>query len=358
MAEGEEQDESQKTEEPTERRLEKAHEEGQSIISKEVTNFFFALSFVLALLLLFPKIAFEISRNLRPFILQSGDLILDHGAISNFIFRQLGTILFYLTLPFSLFMIIGIAIGLLQSWRSISLKTLTPKINKISPLQGAKRIFSIKSVMDLLKGIIKISLISFSVYWGLKKHILSIESWIWLSLSGLKQTLLLLIKDSFYGILPVLFFLAIFDYYFQRKEFYKKVRMTKQEIKEEFKDTEGNPEIRQKIRKIRQERSQQRMMSGVPSATAIITNPTHYSIAILWNKETMNAPKVIAKGQDFLALKIREVAQRHKVPIFENPSLARAIYYRVEIDQEIPEEHYQAIAEIIKLVMKLKQRQF
>jgi flagellar biosynthetic protein FlhB len=136
------------------------------------------------------------------------------------------------------------------------------------------------------------------------------------------------------------------------------MRMTKQEVKDEHKESDGNPEVKQKIRQLRQERSNKRMMAAVPGATAVITNPTHFSVAILWDAQTMNAPKVVAKGQDYIALRIREIAKENKVPVVENPPLARSLFSEVEMNQDIQPNHYKAVADVIRFVMKLKKQQF
>jgi flagellar biosynthetic protein FlhB len=149
---------------------------------------------------------------------------------------------------------------------------------------------------------------------------------------------------------------AVADLVYQRFAFLKQMRMTKQEVREEFRQTEGDPQIKARIRRLRQERSRRRMMAAVPDATVVITNPTHYAVALAYEMVTMPAPKVVAKGADLVAQRIREVATEHEVPVVENAPLARALYGAVEIDQEIPPEHYQAVAQIIGYVMRLDER--
>jgi flagellar biosynthesis protein FlhB len=156
------------------------------------------------------------------------------------------------------------------------------------------------------------------------------------------------------GICIAMFVIAGGDYLYQRYEFIKGLKMTKQEVKDEYRQQEGDPKIKQKIRQLRMERANKRMMSAVPTSDVIITNPTHYSIALKYDGDKMQAPKIVAKGQDLIAMKIREVAKENNIPLVENPPLAQALYANVEIDQEIPIEHYKAVAEIISYVYRLK----
>jgi flagellar biosynthetic protein FlhB len=158
--------------------------------------------------------------------------------------------------------------------------------------------------------------------------------------------------------LSMLGVLAFLDYFYQRFSHLKEIRMTKQEVKEEHKEQDGNPEVKQKLKQLAQERLQQRMMQEVPYATAIVVNPTHYSVALRYDMDTMPAPKVVAKGVDHVALRIREVAKKHGIPIIENPPLARNLFEIVNLDEEIPMHHYKAVAEIIRTVMKLKSNRF
>jgi flagellar biosynthetic protein FlhB len=153
-------------------------------------------------------------------------------------------------------------------------------------------------------------------------------------------------------------FLGFLDYLYQRHNHRQNLRMTKHEMKEEYKETEGSPEIKQKLRQLRMQGGRKRMIEAVPSATAVITNPTHYAIAVLWDEHTMTAPKVVAKGKNDIARRIREVAQQHNIPIVENPPLARSLYSGVDLEREIEPQHYQAVAEVIRFVMALKAKRF
>tara|TARA_R110002111_G_scaffold23592_1_gene52952 strand:- start:48 stop:596 length:549 start_codon:yes stop_codon:yes gene_type:complete len=175
-----------------------------------------------------------------------------------------------------------------------------------------------------------------------------------MEIGGAANLLHALVSKLLFGVLAVVTIIAAIDFLYQRFEHMKQMRMSRQEIKDEYKQTEGDPVIKQRLRQVRQERARQRTMAAVPDASVIITNPTHFAVALKYELDDMEAPVLIAKGQDFLALKIREVAEEHDIPIVENPPVARALYANVEVDQEIPQEHFKAVAEIIGYVFRLK----
>jgi flagellar biosynthetic protein FlhB len=358
MAEDNAPDQDQKTEEPSERRLEKAREEGQTAISKEMVHWAFIACAAFVIMLLLPSSALKITKILMPLIATPDQFIMEGPNLKIMWGHILKNVALAVSFPILLLITAPVVATLIQTGRSISLKTLTPKLDRISPMKGFERIFSKRSVMELLKGVLKISLVVFALYVGLSKQSSNLEQWLWLSLSEFKSVLLGLFKSMFVNILLALSAVAALDYYFQRREFTQKMRMTKQEVKDEHKESDGNPEVKQKIRQLRQERSNKRMMAAVPGATAVITNPTHFSVAILWDAQTMNAPKVVAKGQDYIALRIREIAKENKVPVVENPPLARSLFSEVEMNQDIQPNHYKAVADVIRFVMKLKKQQF
>jgi flagellar biosynthetic protein FlhB len=228
----------------------------------------------------------------------------------------------------------------------------------LSLKQGVKKIFSKNALVEFIKTVFKTLILFVATFYLFKNHAGEVKNWTALTFRQMINTFEDLFFKLFLMILIILFFLGLLDYFYQRYQFIKNLRMTKQEVKEEYKDIEGDPVIKQRIRRLRNERSRNRMMSDVPSATVVITNPTHYSVALVWDPEEMDAPKVVAKGQDFVALKIREIAKEHNVPIVENAPVARSLYNSVEISQEISSEHYKAVADIIRLVMKLKDKSF
>jgi flagellar biosynthetic protein FlhB len=230
---------------------------------------------------------------------------------------------------------------------------MTPKLSRISPLGGFKRLFGKEGWVNFAKGLAKIALVgsvvSF-VLWGERDRL---DSFARMDVGVLLPAMSGLVAKLMIGVLAFYGVVAIGDFAWQKFSWHKRQRMTMQEIKDEHKETEGNPEIKAKIREIRNKRARQRMMSNVPNATVIVTNPTHFAVALKY-ESGMAAPVCVAKGVDSVALKIREVAGESDVPIIENPPLARALHASVQIDDEIPTEHYQAVAEVIGYVMRLK----
>jgi flagellar biosynthetic protein FlhB len=230
------------------------------------------------------------------------------------------------------------------------------KLNKLDPIQGAKRIFSIRAIVELLKSLLKISLVgavAFAVIW------LQFDEVMLLSQKSIAQSL------SFLGFLTVqmgiatsilLLLLSIFDYLYQRYDFEKSIKMSKQDIKDEYKKMEGDPKIKSKIKEKQRQMAMQRMMQEVPQADVVITNPTHFAVVLKYDEQKADAPLVVAKGVDYVAVKIKDIAKHHDVIMIENRPLARALYAQVEIGEIIPEQFYKAIAEILAYVFKLKKK--
>jgi flagellar biosynthetic protein FlhB len=233
-----------------------------------------------------------------------------------------------------------------------SAEALKPKLSKISPAAGLKRLFSKQALANFIKGLLKLALIGgimAALLWP-ARHVL--ETLVAVDPAAVMPLAQSLSLDMLGVVVAVLALIAAADYLFQYRQWFERQKMSVRELKEEFKQTEGDPMIKGKIRAIRQARMKKRMMAAVPTASVVITNPTHFAVALQYERG-MNAPICVAKGADTVALKIREVAGEHGVPIVENPPLARALHATVEVDQEIPAEHYQAVAEVIGYVMRL-----
>lgn len=248
----------------------------------------------------------------------------------------------------------GILVGAIQTRFLLAFKTLRPDLNRINPVEGFKRLFSLRSVVELLKAVMKVVVIGVVVYQVLKDR--------WYEMVLLSDMEL---EDTFLNLWDVasevslksgiaLLALAVFDYAYQRWDYEKSIRMTKQEVKDEFKEVEGNPEVKRRQRQMMYDILRRRMMEEVPKADVVITNPTHFAVALKYDPDTMNAPTVVAKGVDHLALKIIEIARENGVAIVRNPSLARTLYYRVEIGEEIPVEFYRIVAEVLVYVYTRK----
>jgi flagellar biosynthetic protein FlhB len=351
-----EEDDSQKTEEPTERRLEEALKSGQIIFSKEITNFLMLLVLTIIIVWLVPKIMRRVSFNLSSYIENSHQIELNEEGIGLVLSKMVRDFADWMFLPLLVTVITALSSAIIQSRGRIitSLQPITPDLSKISLISGFGRLFSVRSIVELIKGVVKIIVIGIVCYISVKSSLNKLELIYDYSLASILKFLLDLSIDMMIGVCITMAIIAGFDYMYQRHEFYQKVRMSKQELKEEYRETEGSPEIKAKLKRIRQERAKKRMMAAVPTADVIITNPTHFSIALKYELGTMRAPVVVAKGQDAIALTIREVAKKNNVPLYENAPLARILYKTVDIDDEIPGEHYQAVAEIITYVYKLK----
>jgi flagellar biosynthesis protein FlhB len=260
-------------------------------------------------------------------------------------------------LPVFLLMIcLGLASNFLQVGFLLTLKPLQPDFSRLNPLEGAKRLVSKRSLVELLKAIAKLAIVMFVVYQVL---IGRLEMLLALPLIPFPTSIVLIVGMAFdAGIWAgaVLLLLAAVDYGYQRFAFEQQIKMSREEVREEFKQTEGNPVIRQRVRQLQRAAAQRRMMQAVPTADVVITNPTHFAIALQYDGKSMRAPRVIAKGQDLIAQQIKKVAAEHGVPMMENRPLAQALYKTCEIGQEIPGDLYAAVAEILAFVFRLRLR--
>ncbi len=354
MAEDGEQDDSQKTEDPTPKRLQEMREKGQVVMSREVNNWAILFAGTLILLLIGPWMFSKLTMVMRVYIASPHLIPADGIGLRDFVTGTMVEVGLYLLLPVLFLIVASIAAPFAQIGPLFSGESLKPKLEKISILQGFKRLFSVKSIIEFLKGLAKIIVVGFIVSIILWPFIKTSSVHIGQNVVYMMEMSRILTMKIMIGILSFLFFVAAIDYLYQRYEHLKKARMSRQEIKEEYKQTEGDPLIKGKLRQIRQERARQRIMTAVPKADVVITNPTHFAVALQYDPDKMNAPIMVAKGQDIIAQKIKEIAKEHKVPIMENKPLARALYAAMDINDEIPPEHYKAVADVISYVFKLK----
>ncbi len=235
-------------------------------------------------------------------------------------------------------------------------KPLIPKMDRFNPISGLKKVLSLRSLVELLKGLLKASLFAAVIYFAMKKDMPELVAAIRLPLEdGVAQLFSRLLGLSF-RLAFLLLVLALFDYGYQKWEFEKSIRMSKQELKEEYKQMEGDPQIKSKIRQKQRELARSRMMSSVPKADVVITNPTHLAVALEYDRDIMEAPVLVAKGEGFVARRIREIAEENGVPVVENRTLARGLYDSMEIGDEIPEHLYKAVAEVLAFIYRLKGR--
>ncbi|MBF0163310.1 MAG: flagellar biosynthesis protein FlhB [Magnetococcales bacterium] len=347
-------DNESKTEDPTGKRLGDARDKGQVASSREVGT---------ALLLLGATGVFYFHGEALWNAFQEKMRFFLSGAISDDLTNQglsvlLDGVLIGMLVDLAPFMLVLVFMALfssvIQHGFLFSWEPLIPKFSKVNPWSGLKRLFSKRSLVDLFKSILKMGVISLVVYYAIKGSMEEILGW---SATSIEQITFALGKESLSVLWKVsLAFVAfaLFDFLYQHYEHMKSLRMTKQEVKDELKQMEGDPLVKSRIRQIQREMAQRRMMAEVPKADVVITNPTHVAVALLYQQGKMAAPKVIAKGRGHVAERIRDMARGHRVPIVENPPLARSLFKEVDLDRVIPHELFKAVAEVLAYVYGLR----
>lgn len=346
-------DKESKTEDPTQKRLDDALERGDVAKSQEVNTWFVIAASTFLLGSFSGSISSGIQTPMRNLMMNAHQIRVDgpgllalFGSIQWILIAALG-------LPFLLLIIAGVGSNLIQHRLVFSTDPITPKFSKISPMAGAQRLFGKQAGANFLKGLFKVialGAVMVIVLWPERHRIEAMVKFDPVAIVNVTKTLSMQLMGTVVALLAVV---ATLDYFFQYRQWYERQKMTLQEIKEEYKQSEGDPHIKGRIKQLRYARAKKRMMAAVPTASVIITNPTHYAVALKYERG-MAAPICVAKGIDVLALKIREIANANNVPIVENVPLARALHASVEVDDEIPVEHYHAVAEVIGYVMKLK----
>jgi flagellar biosynthesis protein FlhB len=348
-----EQDPSQKTEEPTPRKLEQAREKGDVPKSQDVGAVFVLVAAAFGLLALGGGASAELARSMHAFLERPHALPADGGGLTRIAWMLTGQMA---VATFGIFLLLFAAalvgnvaqIGLLWSGEK-----LQPKLDKISPIAGFKRLFGGEAWVNFAKTVFKVVAVAIGLVAAIAPNLNAMESLVRLDLGAFFPAVRDMTGDLLIAALIIAALIAGIDYVYQRQAYMRRNRMSREELKEEFKNTEGDPLIRAKLRQIRQEKARQRMMQAVPKATVVITNPTHYAVALRYVPEETAAPVCVAKGVDAVALRIRALAEEHKVTIMEDPPLARALYASVEIDQPIPAEHFQAVAKIIGAILRI-----
>ena len=349
-----EEDDSQKTEEPTPRKLQKAKQKGQVSSSQEVKNWVILLGGAVMLAALAPWMMNGVVNTSYAFIDQPHAIPIESETMTPMLAGILFNLLIYTAPLFGALLLLSIFANIAQTGFIMAPEKLKPELKKISLIAGVKRMFSMKSMMEFFKGLFKLSVVSVVCYAVAIPFMDDLELMPGYSLMAILDRTYAVSVAITAGAAGVMTAIAILDFIYQKYEFTKSMRMTRQEVKDEYKQTEGDPQVKARIRKLRAERAQQRMMQSVPDADVVVTNPTHFAVALSYKMDNMAAPKLVAKGVDNLAFRIREIAEANQVPIVENPPLARALYATVELDAEIPVEHYQAVAEVISYVMQMK----
>lgn len=357
MAEGDEEDKDAKTEEPSRKKLEDAVKKGQVVNSKEVTSFIVFLLLTLITIWIIPDIMLSLSNALRFFVENAGNIPMDQGMLDILLPSIMKKTLLYLSPIFLIVIISALTSSYFQSGEFIfTAETIQPKLSKLSIMKGFKRIVSMKSFVEFIKGIFKISLVGSFVLLIILADVKELSQYQELSIAGILNQLATMVKHILILVTIIMAVIASVDFAYQSYEHYTELKMTKQEVKDEYKQSEGNPEIKQKLRSLRRSQAKKRIKLTVPQATVVITNPEHYAIALKYEAGGGFAPVCIAKGLDLIAQTIKEIAKEFNVPIVENPPLARALYKDVKIDEEIPIDHFEEVAKIISYVMSLEEK--
>jgi len=350
------QDDAQKTEEPTAKKLDDARKKGDIPKSQEVAGFVVLTAGAATLAGLGGPLSSSVATHMQGYLANAHLVDVRDLASRPFWSDLAGTVAMIVALPGFILVVAAIAGHLAQTGPILSAERLKPKLSKLSPMSGAKRVFGPAAAANFFKGIAKLTIVGgavASVLWPRREDVMRIV--------GIDVSAILVLAQSttisvLVAALSVYALLAAADYAGQRQAFMKRQRMSLQDIKDEHKQAEGDPQVRARLRQIRQERAQRRMITAVPDATVVVTNPTHFAVALRYTQGEEVAPICVAKGADAVALRIREVAEEHGVPIVEDPPLARALFAAADLDREIPTEHYQAVAKIIGYVLGLAQR--
>ncbi|MBC8288109.1 MAG: flagellar biosynthesis protein FlhB [Nitrospinae bacterium] len=345
----------QKTEEPTSKRVTDTEEKGNFAHSREINSSFILLAALLGFMILGEQSTRNVMGSWTEMFAESWALQLTPEEIYKVTANSMKAFVKIVGPFLILIMLAGVLSNLLQiGGLRFSSHPLTPKFSKLNPLTGFGRIFSKNSVMELFKSLFKVGIISVISYFVIKSHWKEIPPLMGFGVGQVLSFMGLVALEIIFNVLLVMIFLSLLDFAFQKFTYLENLRMTKQEIKEERKETDGNPQIKQRIRTVQMEMARKRMMSAVPGADVIVTNPTHISIAIKYDTMTLVAPVVVAKGVGPIAMRIREIAKENGIPLVEDKPLARTLNKTVEVGQMIPASLYKAVAEILAYVYKLK----
>lgn len=350
------QDKSQKTEQPSQRKLDEAQKKGDSPRSQEIPGWFVLASGLFVIAVMSQATMGAVSDWLRMFLARPHDIAVDAAALPG-LAAAVGTrIALSLGALFGVIILAAIAGNMVQTKPVWTFEKVKPKLSKLSPVEGAKRLFGPQALVNFLKGVAKMSMVAVAVsiaLWPRREQLLVMPQ---LDIVAAPVIIRNAAIALMIAALIVYSVIAAADYVWQRHSFMQKQKMSRRELKEEMKNTEGDPHVKAKLRQIRQERGRRRMLAEVPDSTVVIANPTHYAVALKYERGETPAPICVAKGVDALALRIREVAEESGVSVIEDPPLARALHATAELDEPIPEEHFQAVAQIIGQIMALAKK--
>lgn len=345
-----------KTEKPTGKRISDARKKGNVAKSQDINNAAVLLTASVMIYFSWPPLA-EVLRNMmaeRLGHLPEQDLTVDYLVhISSQTVQAVGVVLAPILLAL---LVVGVVVNYVQVGNLLTFEAIKPKLEKLNPINGLKRLFSLRSTIEAVKGIAKIALIGWICYAVISDRYVELATAYGTGLLGLGTLIGTTAWSIAWRVMIALVFLGLVDYAYQRYEWEKNLKMTKQEVKDEAKQADGNPEVKGEIKRRQRKMAQQRMMSEVPKASVVITNPTHFAVAVRYDRDAMEVPLVVAKGTDLVAKRIREVAQESGVPMIENKPIAQALYKQVEVGDEIPPELYAAVAEILVAVQRANRK--
>lgn len=352
----EDSDQESKTEDPTGKKLSDAREKGQIPRSQEVKTAFILVGMLGALMVCATPTADSLSQLAVVFLDHAGTMPFDSRTLSHVMSTALLKFFAIILLPIGFLAGAALAGNLVQAKSLWSPGALRISFSNLSLMKGWQRLFSKQSVIEMMKSLAKMALIGGLLFHLIKPSLGHVEDYVTMDAGDMAHEMRGFAIRLAMGVTISVAIIAGIDYINQYFSFMKKMRMTKEEVKEEYRQSEGDPLVKGKLKQLRMQKARQRMMANVPKADVIITNPTHYAIALKYDPNSMQAPLCLAKGVDDIAKKIRELADEHDIPRISNPPLARALYPTAEVDAEIPVEHYKAVAEVISFVFRLRSR--
>ena len=344
-------DKDQQTEKPTQRRLEDARSKGNIPISRDVTATMVLGLLTILMVAVGGTLTSDFAKSLHPLLGNADGVSFEN---SRDLARLLGDVLArvgWVTAPILAVLMLAAVVGAVgQNGLVISTERLQPKLERVSPAAGLKRMFSLQTLVELVKGTLKIVIIVIAGWHAVRPSLNGLDRMPLTEPTATATMIGGVLLDLLIYVAGAMFVIAVLDAGWQRFSWWRRLHMSRQELRDEHKQLEGNPEIKGRIKALRRQRARRRMMAAVPQATVVITNPTHFAVALHYDRATMKAPQCVAKGQDKVAQRIREVAAENGVPVVENKPLARALFKSVEIEQDVPPEHYRAVAEVISYV--------
>lgn len=346
-------DEDSKTEQATPKKLQDAQDKGQVLQSQEIKTWFAFLGMVIILIGWIRILGRHVAGVLENHLANLDRIPIEGASFVDWLIQIIVSIAIYLSVPAAIIVLMTLIATRMLHPFIFTLEKLKPNFKKLNPITGMKKFVSSQMIIELVKTILKVSFVSIVVFSVVYPQRAKIDRMLISSTEVLLEVIYEMAVQLLVACLLLVTIVAVIDYAYQHYKFYKSLKMTKQEVKDERKQSDGDPQVKGRLAKIRMERAAQRMMANIPNADVVVTNPTHFAVALEYKHGQMDVPVLVAKGVDHMAFRIREVAEEHNIPIMENPPVARLLYATVEVDQEIPPDHYKAVAGVISHIMKL-----